>query len=278
MMHSNSLFLSFFFIIMPKEKRTSKKLTIHRIHVPSQLCGICKVATDNNNSKPMSPALFDSVMIKRIRDLIKSNTTVDKIRDNLVNRFPDHKRKITNEMIQSHIKLQNGVVLNDTIKEPGLKIEYKHSIFIDEAAIVLKVKNSEDIKVHIMCAISSKGLRRLSINLKSRQCAQQFTRSILRKYDSKGIPFQVVMKSAIEDIAEVEKLFTRLSLHTLIFYPRNCQVSNPVNKYIHKLAGLLPKPLHINGTDDIELMFGEAEIKISTSQCQKWIERYLHYC
>lgn len=234
-------------------------------------CRICKVS--DNKSSRLSSRVFKSVISSSIRDLIQSNTTSDKIREKLLRRYPAHKKKLTHDMVRSHIKLESGVTVHhDTMKASGQEIENEQSVFIDDMKLTMTTKAGQ-VDIHVMCAVSWSGLRRLSLCFDEKHCTQHFTRSILKKYDKKSLPFQVLMKSSVEDISEVKRLFTRLSLHTLLFYPVECTVTSPARKYIQMILELTPEP---DSSKEVEAAFKQAETEISKGQCQKWIERFIN--
>lgn len=94
---------------------------------------ICKVS--DNRSSRLSSRVFKSVISGSIRDLIQSNTTSDKIWEKLSRRYPAHKKKLTHDMVRSHIKLESGVTVHHiTMKASGQEIENEQSVFIDDEA------------------------------------------------------------------------------------------------------------------------------------------------
>lgn len=138
-----------------------------------------------------------------------------------------------------------------------------------------KATTTDKLKVHLMLAISSRGLEKLEISLESRHCHVEFLRSLFNTLPP-DVPYQIVMKSDVQDINQVQQdLFSnRFALHTLYAYPYH--TLSPVKKYIAKLANeCLPKEPIIKNEQDLALLFKEATEQITKKVCQKWIQNYL---
>lgn len=245
-----------------------------------QPCSLCKI-NDREDTGLFYSKRFKSVVSSRIRSMIEDDTSTDEIRHELIKSFPEHKNYFTNRLICSHIKTESGILSSlelEQQQQPNkrhdeMAIEFEHSVFVDEADIVF-FNEGQCLKVNMICAVTYKGLKRISVCLKKRQCAHHFTRSMLKKYTKKGIPVQVVViGKRFPDLAEVESLFlSRLTMHSLIHYPIDTKVSHPASKYIRKLVAHMPKKFQV---EDIQSLLEQAETNISKSQCQKWIRKVI---
>ncbi|KAI7894511.1 uncharacterized protein EV154DRAFT_560160 [Mucor mucedo] len=259
-----------------------KHQRIHHHLKQKHKCSLCKV-TDSYTTR-LPPRRFKSVVSSQIRDMIEDDTTTHAIRKELIEILPKHKNELTDSLVRSHIKTESGILSSKELeelnrKEGGLKeeekvaIEFEHSLFVDEADFVV-VNDTHILNLNIMCAITRKGLKRLSVCVNNRQCARYFTRSLLKKYDKKGIPAQVVViRGQFSDMAEVERLFhARLNAHQLIYYCMENKVTHPASKYIRKLIAHMPKKIKF---EDINSVFEQAEAHIPQRQCEKWIRKVM---
>ncbi|KAG2195970.1 hypothetical protein INT47_007106 [Mucor saturninus] len=258
-----------------------KHQKIHHLLKQKHKCSLCKV-TDSYTIR-LPPRRFKSVVSSQIRDMIENDTTTHAIRKELIENLPKHKNELTDSLVRSHIKTESGILSSKELEELNRKggfkeekkvaVEFEHSLFVDEADFVV-FNDTHILNLNIMCAITCKGLKRLSVCVNNKQCAQYFTRSLLKKYDKKGIPAQVVViRGQFSDVAEVERLFhARLNAHQIIYCCMENKVTHPASKYIRKLIAHVPKKIQF---EDINSVFEQAEAHITQRQCEKWIRKVM---
>lgn len=218
--------------------------------------------------------LLNIILFKHVQALLRICTSLDQITDKLQAQFPEYKHLVTTETIQAIIRLNYGIEPIQIKADDSIRIERHHSIFIDESTITIRTYDTRPLPIYIMCAISSKGIQKLSISLFP-HCATEFTKSLLKKLQTKTIPFQMVVKPSAQQ--KIRALFSCQAscIHSLMTYP-TCSVANPAKKCILRLSALLPEKSHIHSVQDIEHLFKATEVP--AVNCKGWIHRFLSNC
>lgn len=242
---------------------------------------LLKVPPSYEQEKAVNPYL----LVRAVKSLAKKKQSVEQIKFALIARFPNHEKYITNSTIIAILKqLCNIKKTTSSLDSPFTHIEPYGSIFVGETEIMLKSIAEEVQPIHtwILCAISTKGLYKLVVGVggATRPCNQLFVQSIYNslELDPKRRAFQIVVKPSMSDISEVEKLFSRYSLHKLCYYSLSGKV-DPAHRYLRKLVSFIPQDFCLDTDGDYEeqtkAMFKGAKRKIAKKDCKRWIEHYL---
>jgi hypothetical protein len=221
----------------------------------------------------MTPLLFNLKIMKYIKRLAREKKSIEEIKHYLINQFPKYEMYITTSTISSLLKAELKLFKKVKQQQEKVDIENDDSIFIGEENIALKSIDNITIQTFIMCAISSKGLIKMDICVGERQCGHYFTKLVLNQLKKKK-SYQIIVKSSMPDLIEIKKLFPRYSLHTLFYLPV-LSSTNPVRKYIRKLAESIPKNIRIKDFEQLQLLFKHAEQQVTKRDCKRWIDRYL---
>lgn len=240
---------------------------------------LLKVPPSYEQVKTVNPYL----LVHAVKSLAKKKQSVEQIKFALIARFPHHEKYITNCTIIAILK-QLCNIKNVSLESPFTHIiEPYGSIFVGEIEITLK-STAEIHPIHtwILCAISSKGLYKLVVGVgeATRPCNQLFVQSIYNnlELDPKRRAFQIVVKPSMSDISEVEKIFSRYSLHKLCYYSPSGKV-DPAHRYLRRLVSFIPRDFSLNTDGDYQeqtkAMFKGAKRKITKKDCKRWIEHYL---
>ncbi|GAA5802151.1 hypothetical protein HPULCUR_007612 [Helicostylum pulchrum] len=219
--------------------------------------------------------LLNVILFKHVKALLKICTSLDQITDKLQAQFPEYKHLVTTETIQAIIRLNYGIEpIPIKATDDRIRIERNYGIFIDEATISINTYDTtRPLPIYIMCAVSSKGIQKLSINLLP-HCAIEFTTSLLKKLKTKTVPFQIIAKPAIYQ--KIQALFScQTCIHSLMTFS-TCSVPNPAKKCVLRLSALLPENSHIHSPQDVEQLFKTTDIP--PVNCKGWIQRFLCNC